>query len=123
MGKVRALWLGLGLGGKLAAMVLGAGVEEGLFARPIDAVDEAVLANSPVFRVHAAAPPFLIEVGDRARIVGEHEARPLHDALVRVGADSRFHVLGGAGHESGQFDNETNLAMCAAWIKATLKNG
>lgn len=105
---------------KLEADVLPAPFEEALFGHPIGPGDPDAVRNSPVGRAHGAAPDFLIQSGDRDRIVSEADARSLHDALVRVGASSTFQVLGHAGHESDAFDQETNLSMVAAWLRGQL---
>lgn len=91
-----------------------------LFGRGIPDGDPFVFGNSPVGRAHGDAPPFLIQTGDRDRVVAESEARSLHDALIRNSATSTFQVLGGAGHESERFHDPSNTAMVAAWLKAHL---
>jgi acetyl esterase/lipase len=70
--------------------------------------------------VSADAPPFLIAHGDRDHIVLPSEGLMLHQALVRAGAQSRFELLGGAGHEGPEFDRPVSLASTAAWLRATL---
>ena len=72
--------------------------------------------------VSPGAPPFLIAHGDRDHIVAPAEGRALHDALVRAGVDTRFELLGGAGHEGAEFDHPVSLAMTAAWLRARLRN-
>jgi acetyl esterase/lipase len=71
-------------------------------------------------RVSPQAPPFLIAHGDRDHIVAPSEGQALHDALSRAGADTRFLLLGGAGHEGPEFDRPATLALTAAWLRATL---
>jgi acetyl esterase/lipase len=68
------------------------------------------------------APPFLIAHGDRDHVILPSEGEALHDALVRAGADSRFELLGGTGHEGAAFDRPASLAMTAAWLRAALSN-
>ena len=68
----------------------------------------------------ASVPPFLIAHGDRDHIVLPSEGPALHHALVRAGAQSRFELLGGAGHEGARFDQPTSLALTAAWLRARL---
>jgi acetyl esterase/lipase len=70
--------------------------------------------------VSASAPPFLIAHGDRDHIVLPSEGRALHEALVRAGIQTRFELLGGAGHEGAEFDDQASLALTAAWLRATL---
>jgi acetyl esterase/lipase len=70
--------------------------------------------------VSPQAPPFLIAHGDRDRIIPPSESRALHDALSRSGVDSRFVLLGGAGHEDPAFDSPASLAMTAAWLRTML---
>jgi acetyl esterase/lipase len=70
--------------------------------------------------VSAGAPPFLITHGDRDHIVLPSEGLALHHALVRAGAQSRFELLGGAGHEGAEFDQPASLAPTAAWLRARL---
>lgn len=72
--------------------------------------------------VSPGAPPFLIAHGDRDHIVAPAEGRALHDALVRAGVDTRFELLGGAGHEGAEFDHPASLAMTAAWLRARLRH-
>ncbi|HST64284.1 MAG TPA: alpha/beta hydrolase [Mycobacteriales bacterium] len=71
-------------------------------------------------RVSAQAPPFLIAHGDRDHVVAPSEGEALHGALSRAGADSRFLLLGGAGHEGPEFDRPDTLAMTAAWLREKL---
>jgi acetyl esterase/lipase len=70
--------------------------------------------------VSADAPPFLIAHGDRDHIVLPSEGLMLHQALVRVGVQTRFELVGGAGHEGPEFDQPASLALTAAWLRATL---
>jgi len=71
-------------------------------------------------RVSAAAPPFLIAHGDRDHVVAPSEGEALHHALSRVGADTQFLLLGGAGHEGPEFARPAVLAMTAAWLRVQL---
>ena len=71
-------------------------------------------------RVTAQAPPFLIAHGDRDHIVAPSEGEALHQGLSRGGADTRFMLLGGAGHEGAEFDRPDTLAMTAAWLRTKL---
>jgi acetyl esterase/lipase len=70
--------------------------------------------------VSADAPPFLIAHGDRDHIVLPSEGLMLHHALGRVGVQTRFELVGGAGHEGPEFDHPASLASTAAWLRATL---
>ncbi|MEV4314086.1 alpha/beta hydrolase [Actinocrispum sp. NPDC049592] len=71
-------------------------------------------------RVSAQAPPFLIAHGDRDRIVPPSEGFALHQVLSHAGAQTRFELLGGAGHEAPAFNAPTMLATTAAWLRAVL---
>lgn len=75
---------------------------------------------SPLSWVTAAAPPFLIEHGDRDQVVHPAESAALHDALARAGARSTLVMIGGAGHEDPRFDSPGHLAMTAAFLGAVL---
>lgn len=75
---------------------------------------------SPIARVSAAAPPFLIMHGDRDRIVPIRDAQAFHDALSRSGAGSTLVTLAGAGHDDPAFDHAANLAITAAFLRAML---
>lgn len=75
---------------------------------------------SPLSRVRADAPPFLIAHGDRDRITLHAQSQALHDALVSTGAHSRLLLVGGAGHEGPQFDEPENLSMTAAFLSTHL---
>jgi acetyl esterase/lipase len=77
-------------------------------------------AASPLYRVHAAAPPFLIAHGDHDRVTPIAQSAALHDALVRAGAESTMIVLGGAGHEGPAFDRPDHLDMTASFLKRHL---
>jgi len=70
--------------------------------------------------VSAGAPPFLIAHGDRDHVVLPSEGLALHHALVRAGAQGRFELLGGAGHEGAEFDQPASIVLTAAWLRATL---
>lgn len=95
--------------------------EAGLLGVPdiADAVNRA-RELSLLSWVSAAAPPFLIAHGDRDHIVSPSEGLALHHALVRAGVQSRFELLGGAGHEGAEFDHPASLALTAAWLRAVL---
>ncbi|GAA3433594.1 alpha/beta hydrolase [Kutzneria kofuensis] len=83
--------------------------------------DTAKAADLSLLRhVSPQAPPFLISHGDRDRIIPPSESQALHDALSRSGVDSRFLLLGGAGHEDPAFDSPASLAMTAAWLRTML---
>jgi acetyl esterase/lipase len=71
-------------------------------------------------RVTPQAPPFLIAHGDRDRIIPPSESRALHEVLSRAGVDTRFELVGGAGHEGAEFDRPASLAVTAAWLRAVL---
>jgi acetyl esterase/lipase len=70
--------------------------------------------------VSPSAPPFLIAHGDRDHVILPSEGQALHHALVRAGADSRFELLGGTGHEGAEFDSPASLTMTAAWLRTML---
>ena len=70
--------------------------------------------------VSPGVPPFLIAHGDRDHVILPSEGEALHRALVRAGADSRFELLGGTGHEGAGFDSPGSLAMTAAWLRTML---
>jgi acetyl esterase/lipase len=71
-------------------------------------------------RVTRQAPPFLIAHGDQDHVVAPSEGEALHHALRRAGGDTRFLLLGGAGHEGPEFDRPDTLAMTAAWLRDRL---
>lgn len=77
---------------------------------------DLVASASPLRRVTSDAPPFLIVHGDRDRVTPIYESAALHEALVRYGVQSTFITLGGAGHESHDFDRGDHLAMTAAFL-------
>lgn len=85
----------------------------------VDVADRA-RELSLLTRVSAAAPPFLIAHGDRDRIIPPSESAALHHALSRAGVDTRFDLIGGAGHEGAEFDRPATLAMTAAWLRTML---
>lgn len=96
-------------------------VEHALLGRSDLHPRDADLARaSPLGHVHPKAPPFLVVTGDRDKIVAESQGRYLHDALVRVGAESTFSLIGGAGHEDPKFDSPAHLALTAAWLLSHL---
>ena len=71
-------------------------------------------------RVSPQAPPFLITHGDRDHVVAPSEGEALHHALSRAGVDTRFVLLGGAGHEGPEFNRPATLAMTAVWLRDKL---
>lgn len=77
-------------------------------------------AASPLGRVGKDAPPMLIVHGDRDRLTSIREAQAFFDALSRTGASATFVALAGAGHEDPAFDSAANVAMTAAFLRATL---
>jgi acetyl esterase/lipase len=91
-----------------------------LGVRDVGEVADHAADFSLLARVTPQAPPFLIAHGDRDHIVAPSAGAALHDALSRAGADTRFMLLGGAGHEGAEFDRPDTLAMTAAWLRAKL---
>jgi acetyl esterase/lipase len=105
----------------LEDIILPPALEPPLFgASAISEVEDTARRASPLHRVSSAAPPFLIEHGDRDRVLPQAETEALHNALQRAGASSSFLVLGGAGHEDHRFDEPANIAMLAAFFAAHL---
>lgn len=108
----------------LEDIILPAALEPPLFgAQSIDEVRDAARAASPIHRVKASAPPFLISHGDRDRVLPFTETESLHTALSREGAQSTFLSIAGAGHEDHLFNSPANLAMTAAFFKTHLADG
>ncbi|MFB2586685.1 alpha/beta hydrolase fold domain-containing protein [Herbiconiux liukaitaii] len=96
-------------------------IEPPLFgAETIDGVVDLARTASPLFRVSADAPPFLISHGDRDRVLPRSESEAFHDALSRAGAQSSLLIVAGAGHEDHAFDSPANLALVAAFFTAHL---
>lgn len=96
---------------------------EGPFLGLADVDDDPSLARnaSPLHHVHAGAPPFLVAHGDRDRVIPVSESQALHDALVRMGAESTFVLVGGAGHEGAEFERPDHLRLTAAFLAAHLE--
>jgi acetyl esterase/lipase len=94
--------------------------EAGLLGAPEIADANRARALGLTAWVSAGAPPFLIAHGDRDHMVLPSEGRALHDALVRAGVQSRFELVGGAGHEGAEFDAPASLSATAAWLRAVL---
>jgi acetyl esterase/lipase len=106
---------------EIEARLLPFAFEAGLLGvRSIGEVADRAAALSLLTRVPRTAPPFLIAHGDRDHVVAPSEGEALHDALSRAGADTQFLLLGGAGHEGGEFDRPANLALTAAWLRVHL---
>lgn len=106
----------------LEKILLAPPLEPPLFGvESLDGVQDRARAASPLHRVSAAAPPFLVSHGDRDRVLPESEGASFHDALVRAGATSSYVVVGGAGHEDHAFDSAANLAMTAAFLLSSLR--
>lgn len=85
-----------------------------------DAAGDLAAAASPLTRVHAQAPPFLIAHGDVDRITPASESEALHRALTGNGVDSMFLEVGGAGHEDPRFDGADVIAITAAFLRSHL---
>lgn len=99
----------------------GTPIAAALFGLDEIAQDDALVRNaSPVRRILAGAPPFLIAHGDCDHIVWTSESANMLAALSREGIDATFCLLAAAGHEDPKFDRPSNLAMTAAWLKAKL---
>ena len=92
--------------------LLGPGTADEIAAKARDA--------SPIGRVTASAPPLLIMHGDRDRIVPIADAEAFHVALSRCGAHSTFMAVAGAGHDDPVFNSTSNIAITAAFLRATL---
>jgi len=54
--------------------------------------------GSPLFLVHAGAPPFLIMHGKADRLVPLEQSQVFHDSLTRAGVSSQLVVVESAGH-------------------------
>lgn len=54
--------------------------------------------GSPLFWVHAGAPPFLIMHGKADRLVPVEQSQVFHDSLTRAGVSSQLVVVESAGH-------------------------
>jgi acetyl esterase/lipase len=106
----------------LEEILLAPPLEPPLFgADDIAQVAELARRVSPLFRVTADAPPFLIAHGDRDRVLPRAESEAFHDALSRAGARSSLLIVGGAGHEDHLFDSADNLALTAAFVATHLR--
>lgn len=57
---------------------------------------------------------------DRDRTIPGSQSRLLHNAPVRVGAESTLVTLGGTGHEDRRFEPTAQLTMTAGWLRAAL---
>jgi len=78
----------------LEDILLAPALEPPLFGvATIAEVAERARAASPLHRVTAASPPFLISHGDRDRVLPETEGRSFHDALSRAGVDASYLVV------------------------------
>lgn len=85
-----------------------------------DNVAATVAPASPIERIHAGAPPFLIIHGDRDRMVPLADAQAFHEALSRAGVENSMVTVGGAGHEDPRFQQPTILGLTAAFLLASL---
>jgi acetyl esterase/lipase len=95
--------------------------EAGLLGVPsLAEATERARALSLLGRVTGRAPPFLIAHGDQDHVVAPSEGEALHHALRRAGGDTRFLLLGGAGHEGPEFERADMLAMTAVWLRDKL---
>jgi acetyl esterase/lipase len=133
-----AVW-GNSAGGYMAAMLGVTGDQETVFddkASPCAGVSSAVQAVvvwygavdadflSPDIRmVHyiptaKILPPFLIANGEADPNVSAENARSLHEALVKAGANSTLTIIPGAGHEDPAF-METQMAPTFAFLDKT----
>ena len=79
------------------------------------------LAN-PVRTVSAAAPPFLIQHGDRDEWVPVGQSRRLADALAAAGVPHTFTVVRGAGHGPG-FDAPAVRSAVVEFFQRALRVG
>jgi acetyl esterase/lipase len=65
---------------------------------PAAGIPAVARAASPVFQVHAGAPPFHISHGTADEHVPFAQSEALVDALRAVGADAQFHPVAGGKH-------------------------
>jgi len=72
--------------------------ESNLVGGPIQENKEACAKASPLTYVSRDDPPFLIMHGDKDNLVPIHQSEILHAALHRVGLESTFIPVEGAGH-------------------------
>jgi acetyl esterase/lipase len=106
----------------LERQLIPTGPEAGLLGvADVSEAPEVARSASPLYRVGADAPPFLIAHGDRDRMVPLAQSTALHDALITAGVASSLVVIGGAGHEDAAFDVPANIAMTAAFLSAHLR--
>jgi acetyl esterase/lipase len=80
----------------------------------------AARAASPVARVHAGAPPFLLVHGDRDGLVPSEHSRTLHRLLRAQGVDSTLLLVAGANHEDPALDTPPVLGATAAFLRSHL---
>jgi dipeptidyl aminopeptidase/acylaminoacyl peptidase len=72
--------------------------ESRLVGGPIQENKEACAKASPLTYISRDDPPFLIMHGDKDNLVPIHQSEILHAALQRVGLESTFIPVEGAGH-------------------------
>jgi acetyl esterase/lipase len=84
------------------------------------AVARLVWQASPLAWVSRDCPPMLIAHGTHDRVVSTYEAEALHRALIAADVPADYISLGGAGHEDARFDEDSHLAMTAAWLRSRL---
>ena len=86
---------------------------------PVDRKAARVAHANPVRTVSAAAPPFLIQHGDRDEWVPLGQSRRLADALAAAGVRHTFAVVRGGGHGPG-FDAPAVRAAVVDFFRRTL---
>ncbi|MCU1676901.1 MAG: Esterase/lipase-like protein [Frankiales bacterium] len=69
-----------------------------LLGGPADSRPALARSASPLYRVHAGAPPFLVIHGTADEEVPFAHSQDLHDALRALGVDSSMTGVDGAGH-------------------------
>jgi acetyl esterase/lipase len=72
--------------------------EAKLLGAPAASVPQLAQAASPVFQVHASAPPFLLMHGDADSLVPYQQSKRFHEALVGAGSVSVLRPVLGYDH-------------------------
>lgn len=93
----------------------------GLLGGPPAAKEDLARAASPAFHVTAHAPPLLIFHGEADKVVLPDQSERMAEAYRAAGRPVTTHYKAGAGHTTGDFEDDTSRKLLLEFLGTQLK--
>lgn len=106
---------------RLGGITARLGFRDGLAGLDDEQIKQHLAAMSPVWQVHAGAPPFLLIHGDADPVVPLQQSEALRDALQAAGVPVQLIVKEGGAHPWPTIPEE--VAKLADWFDERLDSG